>query len=122
MGSNSATGGMELATNVMTVTFNSASTTSSSPSFIMMLGQFNASLSGTWGAGIMSIQKSYDGGTTFIPVTVDTSTPGSTGSYTSNVSVVINEPEPGVYYRWQPTSTLTSGTVTARISGGPRVS
>jgi len=120
-------GGMELAPNVATSIFTSASGTASNQNFFSMVGPFNATLTGGWSGlgGMMSLQASFDGGNTFIPVVVNESLAGSTGSYTTNVCVRINQPEPGVFYRWQPTTTLvTSGAqnCSARISGGSRVS
>lgn len=115
-----AVGGMELAPNVLSGTITgTASSTASNTSFIQMLGTFNVVISGVWGGATMQLQKSFDGGATFVPATTDAS--GTSASYTSNVAVVVYEPEPGVLYRWQPTIALTSGTVAWRISGGPRV-
>ncbi len=115
-----ATGGMELAPNVASGTITgTASSTASNTSFIMMQGVFNAVISGTWGGATMQLQKSFDGGASFVPATEDAA--GTSASYTANAAVVVYEPEPGVYYRWQPTVALSSGTVAWRISGGNRV-
>lgn len=82
-----------------------------------MYGTFNIELSGTW-TGTVVLERSFDGGTTFIAAAKDTS--GSAASYTANVSIVVNEVEPGVLYRWR-CSTFGSGTIAYRISGGPRL-
>lgn len=116
-----AVGGMELAPSVLSGSITgTASSTASNTSFIMMMGDFNVALSGTWSGATMQLQRSFDGGSTFLPCSTNAS--GSAANYTANVSVLVNEPEPGVYYRWQPTVALSSGTVNWRISGGKRVS
>ena len=121
MGLNAA-GGMELATDVLTGTLTSAGGTASNVSMKLMYGLFNAALGGTW-SGTMQLQKSFDGGATFIPAQKDLS--GTSGTYTGNVVSVLNEPEPGVYYRWQCTVTLTTtgaNVCSWRLSGGQKVS
>ena len=68
---------------------------------------------------MMTIKKSYDGGATFVPVCVDDSVSGGTGSYNRNVAIVLEENEAGVYYRWWITTTVgaTAGqSCTARLS------
>lgn len=79
-------------------------------------GVFNLELSGTWAATVV-LERSFDGGTTFVAAARDTS--GTAASYTANVSIVVNEPEPGVIYRVR-CSAFTSGTVAYRLSSGPR--
>lgn len=119
MGLNIA-GGMELAPSTLSGTITgTASSTASNTSFIMIMGTFNATISGTWAGATMQLQKSFDGGANFVPATTDGY--GAAANYTANASVVVQEPEPGVYYRWQPTVALSSGTVAWRISGGARV-
>lgn len=119
MGKN-AVGGMELAPSVASgsITGTTASTASNT-SVLMIQGTFNAAISGTWTGATMQLQKSFDGGSSYMPATIDAA--GTSASYTSNVAVVVYEPEPGVYYRWQPVVALGSGTVNWRISGGERV-
>lgn len=75
-------------------------------------GQFDAALWGTF-VGTAQLQQSFDGGTTWIPVSIDSS--GSPASYTAPVAVTAFEPEDGVLYRWECTA-YTSGTINARIS------
>ncbi len=115
-----AVGGMDFAPSVASGTITgTASSTGSNTSFIPMRGVFNAVLSGTWAGATMQLQKSFDGGATFVPATVDAT--GTSASYTTNVAIVVYEPESVVYYRWQPVIALSSGTVAWRISGGDRV-
>ncbi len=115
-----AVGGMELAPQAASGTITgTASSTASNTTFLMIQGTFNAVISGTWAGATMQLQKSFDGGATFVPATEDAA--GTSASYTSNVALVVYEPEPGVYYRWQPTIALASGTVAWRLSGGDRV-
>lgn len=115
-----AVGGMELAPNVLSGTITgTASSTASNASFIAMQGVFNAVLSGTWAGATLQLQKSFDGGSTFVPASTDSL--GTSASFTGNVAIVVYEPEEMVYYRWQPTVALSSGTVAWRISGGERV-
>jgi hypothetical protein len=112
MGKN-APGGMELAPQVAAASLTSVSQATG----IMMLGTFNAVISGTF-VGTAELQRSFDGGTTYVPCGIDAA--GDVADYTSPVSLVIAEGEPGVYYRWACTA-FTSGTIVTRISGGPRL-
>ncbi len=73
---------------------------------------FNAQLSGTFVA-TMQLQRSTDGGTTYIPLSVDNA--GNANSYTAPMSLPCFEPEAGVLYRWTCTA-FTSGTINYRIS------
>jgi hypothetical protein len=75
-------------------------------------GKFNISLFGTFVATV-KLQRSFDGGTTWIDVSRDTS--GSLASYTAPISFVAEEPEDGVQYRLNCTA-FTSGTVSYRLS------
>lgn len=118
MGQN-AIGGMELAPSVASGSLTSAAGTASNTTVLMILGVFNATIAGTWTGATMQLQKSFDGGSSYVPATKDAS--GTSATYTSNVSVVVYEPEPGVYYRWQPTVAISTGTLNWRISGGDRV-
>lgn len=102
----------DLAPTVVTGTLTSATSGTSAQFF----GSFNIELSGTW-VGTVQLERSFDGGTTFVAAARDTG--GTPAAYTSNVSIVVAEPEPGVIYRWRCTA-YTSGTVAYRISAGPR--
>lgn len=69
-------------------------------------GNFNLSLSGTW-VGTVFLQRSFDGGTTWMDV----------ASYTSNVEDYGKESEAGVKYRFGcKHDGYTSGTVVGRLS------
>ncbi len=69
-------------------------------------GDFNLSLSGDW-VGTVTVQRSFDGGTTWLDV----------AEFTVNGEFVGNEPEPGVKYRvGVKPGDYTSGTVTGRLS------
>lgn len=69
-------------------------------------GQFNFPLSGTW-VGTVHVQRSFDGGTTWMDV----------DSFTANTEQVGDEPEGEVQYRFGvKTGNYTSGTVVGRIS------
>jgi hypothetical protein len=74
-------------------------------------GDFNISLWGTF-AGTVTLERSFDGGSTWLPVTyID----GSAISWTAPISTTFAEPEAGVSYHFNCTS-YTSGTVSWRIS------
>lgn len=69
-------------------------------------GKFNLSLSGTWVATVY-LQRSFDGGTTWMDV----------DSFTSNTEQVGEEPEGEACYRFGvKTGGYTSGTVVGRLS------
>jgi hypothetical protein len=73
-------------------------------------GDLNVSLWGTFVATVTP-QRSFDGGTTWLPLTyID----GSAISWTAPVSTALPEPEAGVQYRLA--CTWTSGTVSWRVS------
>lgn len=112
MGQNTA-GGLELAQQAVTGNFTGTGNGSSA----MFYGAFNASLWGTF-VGTVILERSFDGGTTFLPCAIDTA--GDPNAYSAPMSVVINEPEPGVFYRFR-CSAYTSGTINYRLSAGPRL-
>ena len=73
---------------------------------VYLLGDFNFSLSGTWVATVF-IQRSFDGGSTWVDV----------ASYTANIQDTGFEPEVGALYRAGPkTGGYTSGTIVVRLS------
>lgn len=76
-------------------------------------GYYNFALWGTF-VGTARLEKSYDGGTTYIPVSLDAL--GDPASYTAPVSVTGFECEAGVLYRVNCTA-FTSGTINYRVSG-----
>jgi hypothetical protein len=78
---------------------------------IEMRGKFNASVQGTF-VGTVVLQRSYDG-STWETVSKDAS--GSDASFTAPCSLVVEESETGVQYRWNCTA-YTSGTINTRIS------
>lgn len=86
-------------------------------------GAFNVSIWGltptTAWSGVVSIERSFDGGTTWLIVGVGGAGQGAiyTGSTLAGqaVSIVAAEPEKGVLYRVN-CSTFTSGTINYRIS------
>jgi hypothetical protein len=102
----------DLAPTVVSGTFTGTANGTSS----QFLGLFNLELSGTW-VGTVVLERSFDGGTTFVSAAKDTS--GTAASYTTNVSIVVSESEPGVIYRVR-CSAYTSGTIAYRLSAGPR--
>jgi hypothetical protein len=73
---------------------------------------FNVSLWGTFAATVQ-VERSFDGGTTFVPVSKDAS--GTTAAFTAPCSIICDEPELGVLYRLNCTA-YTSGTVNFRLS------
>lgn len=67
---------------------------------------FNLSVSGTW-AGTLTLQRSFDGGTTWVDVE----------TYTANTEKVGTDPEHKVFYRIGfKTGEYTSGTAVVRLS------
>jgi len=97
-----------MASSVLTGTLSSAAAGESR----VFTGTFNVELqiSGTL---TVAIQRSFDGGTTF--VTVAQSADGTAAAYTASTSFSLFEPEEGVYWRVNVTS-FTSGSCTFRVS------
>ncbi len=72
---------------------------------------FNVSVSGTF-VGTVVFERSFDGGTTYIPVAFSD---GTTVSFSGPMSSTWSEPESGVMYRVR-FSAYTSGSVSWRLS------
>lgn len=75
-------------------------------------GAYNFSLWGTFVATVR-LERSFDGGATWIPVSKDSS--GADASFTAPCGVTGAEPEDGVLYRANCTA-FTSGTINYRVS------
>ncbi|SIO58403.1 hypothetical protein [Paraburkholderia phenazinium] len=103
------TSGPEQAQTVVSGTFVATGTSASAP----FLGKFNFALWGTF-AGTVSLQKSYDGGSTWI---IARDMNGNAMTLTAPDTHVVEEDEPGVLYDVT-CSAYTSGTVSYRISAG----
>ncbi len=93
---------------VVTGTFTA---TGVSPYFVVY-GPFNISVWGTF-SGTVLVQRSFDGGTTWL---TRTDTPSGSGSFTASTSFALSEPERGVLYQLD-CSAYVSGTVNYRMSG-----
>lgn len=105
--------GIELAPTVYTGT---AVATGASAA-VILFGAFNLFIYGTF-VGTIQLERSFDGGTTWIAAALDGV--GTIASYAVPSGVVFNEPEPGMLYRLNCTA-YTSGTISWRISGGSRL-
>lgn len=75
-------------------------------------GDYNFSLWNTF-VGTAQLERSFDLGVTWIPVSKDTS--GAAAAYTAPATVLGFEPERGVRYRVNCTA-YTSGTISYRVS------
>lgn len=104
-------GGPEQAQSLVTGSLGSLNAASSQ---IALLGNFNVAVWGTF-TGTVTLQNSYDGGATWIPV-VNKHT-GQNVTFTSPGALQEDEVEAGVYYRLQMTA-YTSGAASIRISEG----
>ena len=82
-------------------------------SSINVRGGFNTALWGVF-VGTVILEQSYDGGATWLPVSVDTS--GTANAYTAPMNIVWIQPERDVFSRLR-CSAFTSGTINYRISG-----
>ena len=78
--------------------------------FFVPRGDFNVSIWGTF-SGTVALQRSFDGGTTFLTRT-DAS---GNGSYTAPASFVVSEPEASVLSQLD-CSVLASGSINYRLS------
>lgn len=76
------------------------------------VGDFHASLIGAF-TGSVTLERSFDGGTTWVAVATDGQ--GNPATYTAPVSVDLTEFEEDVLYRWNCTA-LSAGTPAYRIS------
>jgi hypothetical protein len=107
MGKRSTTANDE-AVEVLSGTF--AATGTSTPKALW--GDFNVVIWGSF-VGTIAVERSFDGGTTFVAVARDTS--GTAATFTAATSLSISEPEKGVLYRLNCTA-YTSGTANYRLS------
>lgn len=73
---------------------------------------FNASLWNTFVGGA-DLERSFDDGSTWLKCSRDSA--GTTASFTAPASVVVEEYEADVLYRWNCTA-YTSGTISYRLS------
>ncbi|AIY40186.1 hypothetical protein LT85_1028 [Collimonas arenae] len=105
-----ATGGIEQAGYVLTGALSSAVAGAQAP----LLGDFNIAVWGTF-VGTLTLENSYDAGTTWIPV-INKHT-GNNITWTTPGALQEDEVEAGVYYRLRMTA-FTSGTANWRISQG----
>jgi hypothetical protein len=89
----------------------SAVATARYPFSVPVIGSFNVAISGTFVA-TLSFSNSFDGGTTWVPVSG--ATLGTTATFTAPTQFAAVEFEPGVL--WAVDSTYTSGTAVVRLS------
>ena len=95
------------------------SATTSAASVKVPVGEVWAAIYASSGVGTVKIQKSYDGGTTYVDVSLDTT--GSPASYSisnSSIDVVLLNLEQSAVYRFNCTA-YTSGTI-FYVMGSPR--
>lgn len=74
--------------------------------------KFNAAVWGTF-VGTVTIDRSFDGGATWINLSRDTS--GTNNGFSAPFTLVFEEPEAGILYRFNCTA-YTSGTINWRFS------
>lgn len=101
-------GGTDTANPLVTGSF--AATGQSTPT--VFYSAFNVSIWGTF-VGTIDLERSFDGGTTWIVCSIDSS--GTPSSYSAPISLVATEPEHQVLYRLNCTA-YTSGTANYRLS------
>lgn len=109
--------GTDLANVILTGTFTATGQSLSTGlmgyyNFFVWGTPLSGGLSGSF-SGTVQLEKSFDGGTTWIPASLDTA--GDAAAYTSAVSVTGLEIEPGMLYRVDCTA-YTSGTINYRLS------
>ena len=114
-----ASAGVETALTVVSGTFaatgqsgNAVTTIGTQTAPPVFSGAFNVALWGTFVATVQ-LEKSFDGGTTWLPVSRDAA--GTVASWTAPANIVVTEPELDILYRLNCTA-FTSGTVNYRIS------
>lgn len=79
---------------------------------VPMFGVFNLFVYGTF-VGTVRLERSFDGGTTWVPCTVDAA--GDYASYSVPASLTVTEAENGMLYRINCTA-YTSGSISYRLS------
>jgi hypothetical protein len=77
-------------------------------------GRANFAVGGSGWVGTVVLERSFDGGTTYLPILTDGY--GSIASFTTPVSGAIEDTEAAVLYRLR-CAAYTSGSIPARISG-----
>lgn len=75
-------------------------------------GSFNMLLAFAGAVATIVLERSFDGGVTWNPVSADNT--GSDAAYADDVNAAVTEPGFGVLYRWNCTA-YTSGTITYRL-------
>lgn len=99
--------GREMATGVLQW---STAAPAASPA-ILLQGRFNLTLSGSFTGLAAALQRSFDGGATWVNCT----NLGAPTVFTAAASEVCEEPEAGVFYRVNVTA-IASGSVSVRLS------
>nr|WP_198983063.1 hypothetical protein [Herbaspirillum sp. ASV7] len=107
MGKLSATG-LEQATTVASGTLSATGAGTTTPIF----GPCNFFVYGTF-VGTVQLERSFDGGTTWVPYTLDAA--NDYAKFTTPASLVFSEPEHGMLYRVNCIA-FTSGTINWRLS------
>lgn len=104
-----APAGTELANVIASGNFTGSSQSSTAA---LLLGVANLTIWGTFTATVLLV-RSFDGGTTWVPVARDSS--GTNATFTAPTSLAITERERGVLYQLQVTA-YSSGTINYRLS------
>jgi hypothetical protein len=102
--------GQEMGTLLVTEGLTSASGDASTTEWFEFLGTANIAIWGA-GTGTVIVERSFDGGTTAIPLT----NLGAAVSFTGPASEIIFNREPGVLHRFRRT-VATAGTMSVRAS------
>jgi len=103
--------GQDLAVQIAAAALAAANASTTPTAFV---GHFNASVGGTF-SGTVTLEKSFDGGATFVPAINEHT--GEAITFTTAGAIKVCEPEPGVLYQLAMTA-FTSGTANARLSQG----